>query len=87
MKKAKQILAILGIIVLVGLYASTIVAALLDSTSAMNYLIAAVGATIIIPVFIWVIEIFLKITPSNSSNNEELFGQSSSNKDDDSNQD
>lgn len=87
MKKAKQILAILGIIVLVGLYASTIVAALLDSTSTMNYLIAAVGATIIIPVFIWVIEIFLKITPSNSSNNEELFSQSSSNKDDDSNQD
>ncbi|MCR5669331.1 MAG: hypothetical protein K6G05_09825 [Lachnospiraceae bacterium] len=84
MKKAKQIIAVIGIIALVLLYASTLVAAILDSTSTMRYLTASIGATIIIPVFIWVIEIFLRIAPKNESE-EELFTDSSSNEDDNSN--
>jgi uncharacterized membrane protein len=84
MKKAKQIIAVIGIIALVLLYASTLVAAILDSTSTMRYLTASIGATIIIPVFIWVIEIFLRIAPKNESE-EELFTDSSSSEDDNSN--
>ncbi|SEI39055.1 hypothetical protein SAMN02910453_0100 [Lachnospiraceae bacterium A10] len=84
MKKAKQIIAVIGIIALVLLYASTLVAAILDSTSTMRYLTASIGATIIIPVFIWVIEIFLRIAPKNEPE-EELFTDSSSSEDDNSN--
>jgi uncharacterized membrane protein len=84
MKKAKQIIAVIGIIALVLLYASTLVAAILDSTSTMRYLTASIGATIIIPVFIWVIEIFLRIAPKNEQE-EELFTDSSSSEDDNSN--
>lgn len=84
MKKAKQIIAVIGIIALVLLYASTLVAAILDSTSTMRYLTASIGATIIIPVFIWVIEIFLRIAPKNEPE-EELFTDPSSSEDDNSN--
>lgn len=84
MKKAKQILAILGIIALVGLYASTIIAALFDPTSTMNYLMASIGATIVIPVFIWVIELFFKLAPNKDAEDETSFTDSSDSENDDS---
>ena len=52
-KKVKQILAIIGIVVLVGLYVSTIVCALSSSDNFMNLLLASIYATVIIPVLIW----------------------------------
>lgn len=53
MKKVKQILAISGVIVLVGLYVSTLFCALSQSEAFMNLLMASVYATVIIPVLIW----------------------------------
>lgn len=53
MKKVKQILAIIGIILLVGLYGSTIICAFLDISDSMNLLMASIAATFIIPVLIW----------------------------------
>lgn len=53
MKKVKQILAILLVIVLVGLYVSTLVFALIGSPDAMNLLKASIYATIVFPVLIW----------------------------------
>ncbi len=68
MKKIKQVLAILGIICLVALYVLTLIAAIFDSTKTMSYLTAAVWATIVIPVMIWVIEMLYKqIKPKDSS--------------------
>lgn len=52
MKKAKRILAVIGVILLVLLYLSTLVFALLGKEF-MNWLMAAVGATLILPVLIW----------------------------------
>lgn len=83
MKKCKQLLAIVGILLLVGLYAATIVVAILDPTSTMQYLITAIGATIVIPVFIWVIEMFFRI----SQPKEDLSSNSSSSKDNNSDND
>ena len=60
-KKVKQILAIIGIIVLVGLYVSTIVCALSSSDNFMNLLLASIYATVIIPVLIWAYSFIYKL--------------------------
>jgi cell shape-determining protein MreD len=60
MQKLKQILAIIGIILLVGLYALTLVAAIFDSTATMQYLSAAIAATILIPVTLWLLNLMIK---------------------------
>jgi cell shape-determining protein MreD len=60
MQKLKQILAIIGIILLVGLYALTLVAAIFDSTATMQYLSAAIAATILIPVTLWLLNMMIK---------------------------
>ena len=52
MKKAKRILAIIGVILLALLYISTLVFAVLGQDY-MNWLMAAVAATIMVPVLIW----------------------------------
>ncbi len=60
-KKVKQILAIIGIVVLVGLYVSTIVCALSSSDNFMNLLMASIYATVIIPVLIWAYSFIYKL--------------------------
>lgn len=53
MKKVKQILAAAGVVLLVGLYVSTLVCALSESENYMNLLMASIYATVIIPVLLW----------------------------------
>ena len=53
MKKAKRILALTGAILLVCLYAATLVFALTDSPAASGLLKAAVAATILVPVLLY----------------------------------
>ena len=53
MKKMKRILALLGAILLVGLYLSTLVCALSSNENFMDMLKASIYATVIIPVLIW----------------------------------
>lgn len=53
MKKIKQILAISGCILLIALYVSTLVFALIGSSDAMNLFRASIYATIVVPVLIW----------------------------------
>lgn len=52
MKKGKRILAMAGVVLLALLYLSTLVFALLGEAY-MNWLMAAVVATIMVPVLIW----------------------------------
>lgn len=59
-KTPKQILAIVGIVLLLLLYASTLVSALLDDPNTLSFVAASVAGTILIPVFLWVIMIFWK---------------------------
>ncbi len=61
MKKVKQILAILGVIILVGLYISTLVCALSSSPDFMNMLKASVMATVIVPVLLWAYSFIYKL--------------------------
>lgn len=53
MKKVKQILAILGVVLLLGLYAITLIMAVTDNTSTLSMLEASVVATILIPILMW----------------------------------
>lgn len=69
-KKVKQILAIIGIVVLVGLYVSTIVCALSSSDNFMNLLLASIYATVIIPVLIWAYSFIYKLLIKDQDNDE-----------------
>ena len=53
MKKVKQILAIVGIVLLVALYLTTLIFAITDNSDTMSMFVASVVATVIIPVLIW----------------------------------
>lgn len=53
MKNMKRILALIGSIILVGLYISTLVFAILGSPDTMGWFKASVYSTIVIPVLIW----------------------------------
>lgn len=71
MQKLKQIFGIVAIVLLVFMYVLTIVFALIDDPHSMTMFKASVVATVIIPVFLWVIRIFLKIAkPDNSEFDE-----------------
>lgn len=53
MKKIKSILAICGVILLVGLYLSTLIFALIGSDVTLALFRAALFASFILPVLIW----------------------------------
>lgn len=53
-KNMKRVFAIFGVILLVGLYAATLVFALIDSPWALDCLKVSIGLTIIIPVLLWI---------------------------------
>lgn len=66
MKKIKQILAILGCILLVGLYVSTLVFALIGSEDTMNLFRASVYATVVVPVLIWAYSFIYRLLKNHS---------------------
>lgn len=61
MKNAKRIMAIIGIIVLVGMYVTTLVFALSDNPNSSNWLIASIVCTVVVPVMIWVVQLVYKL--------------------------
>lgn len=58
--KLQRILAIVGIIILVGLYASTLIFALLDSPNAQSLLTASIYSTVAIPIFLYAFQLVIK---------------------------
>ncbi len=71
MKKAKQVLAILGIILLVSLYFITLFCAVTDSTATMQVFMASVFATVVIPVLIWAYTFIYRLTRNKDEKEEE----------------
>ena len=65
MKKTKQILAIAGIILLVLLYLSTLICAIIDRTETMRLFMASIFATVVIPVLIWAYTFIYKLLKNN----------------------
>ena len=71
MQKLKQILGIAAIALLVFMYVLTLVFAIIDNPHTMTLFKASVAATVVIPVVLWVICIFVKIAkPDNSEFDE-----------------
>lgn len=66
MKKVKQILAIIGIILLVLLYLSTLICAIIDRTETMRLFQASIMATVIIPVLLWAYSFIYKLIKKNA---------------------
>lgn len=53
MKKPSRILALTGVILILAMYASTLIFALMDSPSAKGLFMASVFCTIVVPVFLY----------------------------------
>ncbi|MCR5144171.1 MAG: hypothetical protein K6B67_02545 [Lachnospiraceae bacterium] len=68
--KIRQIFAIIGIVLLVGLYVLTLVIAFIDPTATMSYLMAAIAATIMIPVVLWFLNVMIKSREKNKEQEE-----------------
>lgn len=62
MKKGKRILAFLGVLLLVALYISTLVFAIIDSPKSMGFFKASVAATILLPVLLYAYTLFYKLS-------------------------
>lgn len=61
MKKTRRILAIIGVILLVALYALTLLTAIFDTSKTMGYFKAAVAMTILVPVLLYAYTLFYKL--------------------------
>ena len=61
MYKLRSITALLGIIILVGLYVLTFIFALIDDPNTMHLLAGSIAATIVL----WVINTYIKISKRN----------------------
>lgn len=68
MKKVKQMLAILGVVFLLGLYATTFVMALTDNTETMQLFRASLFATFVIPVLMWTYSFIYKLIHKDNDN-------------------
>ncbi|MEF9917284.1 MAG: hypothetical protein RR275_02465 [Lachnospiraceae bacterium] len=67
MKKAKKLLALTGVIILVALYASTLVFALFDHSTSLSLLKISIAATIFVPVISYVCILFFKLPKKDDS--------------------
>ena len=71
MDKVKRILAIIGIILLAGMYIMTLVIALIGGPNLMFYLGLSIAATLIIPILLFCgIEIAKSIKKKREENNQ-----------------
>ena len=71
MKKTKRILAIIGVILLIALYGSTLLFAFTDRTKTTGYLKASVACTILVPVLLYAYTMIYKLTRKNDPDTEE----------------
>ncbi len=60
MKNFKKAMALIGVIILVGLYLSTLVFAFIDTSTSFMYFKISVAATIFFPVILYVMTLFYK---------------------------
>lgn len=71
LKKVKQICALIGVILLVALYLSTLIFALMEHENSMAFLKASIYATVIIPVLIWAMGMIARLLKKHYSDSVE----------------
>ena len=71
--KASQIIALLGVVVLVGMYIVTLILGIINHNQATNLFKLSVFATFIIPIIIYVFLMFYKLSHKNDTPEEIVF--------------
>ena len=71
MKKSKRIMALIGAILLVLLYVSTLIFAFIDSVVSQKLLMAAIAATILLPVLLYIYTLFSRASHTDDSDSNE----------------
>lgn len=71
MKKTRRILALIGVIFLIGLYVCTLLCALFAEENLMSLLMASLYATFVIPVLIWIYTFVYKLVKKDSDDENE----------------
>ena len=71
MNKLKRIFALAGAILLICMYASTLVFALIDSPAAGNLLKASVATTILIPVLLYAFILVARLLKDHSGSDDD----------------
>lgn len=62
MKKTKRILAIIGAVLLAGLYVSTLIFAFIDHSRSLGLLKLSIAFTILVPVMLYAYTLLYKLT-------------------------
>lgn len=75
MKNPKRILAVIGVILLVGLYLATLIFALIGSPRAMEFFKISVGLTILVPVLLWIYLSMFQYMDQRKKLNQETSGE------------
>lgn len=70
MKKMKRLFALIGVILLIGLYGMTIVCAIFDNSDTMVYLKASIVATVMLPTLLWIYMFIFKLLKKNDKDAE-----------------
>ena len=71
--QAKRILAIVAIVLLVGMYITSLVLAIIHSPAALNFLKISLGATLLVPIILYFIMMFIKLSTPNLDPEEKVF--------------
>ena len=71
MKRLKQITALIGVILLLGLYASTLILAVIGNETSLQLLRAAIVCTVIVPVLLWAYSFIYRLLKNHFSDNED----------------
>ena len=71
MKKSKRIFAIIGIILLVSLYLSTLIFAFIDTELGNTLLKISIAATIFVPVILYVMGVVYKLNKKDENSQNE----------------
>ena len=71
MKKSKRIMALIGAILLVLLYVSTLIFAFIDSVVSQKLLMAAIATTILLPVLLYIYSLFSRTSHTDDSDSNQ----------------
>lgn len=70
MKKTKRILAIIGVILLVALYGSTLLFAFIDTSKSLGLFKASIALTILVPVLLYAYSLIYKLAKKQDNDEE-----------------
>lgn len=74
MNRLKRIFALAGAVILAGLYAATLIFALIDSPASPDLLKASIAATILIPVLLYAFILVARLLKNHGGNDKDPHG-------------